>query len=66
MTSSPASADIEPATMELEQEEFFDTTGDAITITSDTLIFNSNDMTYIQSGNDINITAQDEINIATI
>ena len=66
ITSNPDTADIQPAAMELDQEEFFDSTGDAITITSDTLIFNAKEAAYVSSGNDINITAQDEVNIATI
>ncbi len=68
MTSNPQQTELEPSVLETEQEEFFDTTGDTITISSDTIHLNANHpgSMYVTSANDINITAIDEINIATI
>ena len=54
--------------LEEAQEEFFDTTGDTITISSDTIHINSNSpgSMYVTSGDSISMTAMDEINVATI
>tara|TARA_B100001094_G_C18167352_1_gene792967 strand:- start:618 stop:1760 length:1143 start_codon:yes stop_codon:yes gene_type:complete len=68
MTSNPQQADLEPSALEEEQEEFFDTTGDTITISSDTIHINSNSpgSMYVTSADSISMTAMDEINLATI
>jgi hypothetical protein len=64
ITSSPTQAEIQPSVIETEEEEFFDTSGDCITITSDRIIMNTNDGAIsLHSNDDANITALESLNL---
>ena len=63
-TSSPRNADIQPSALETELEDFWDTSGNLITITSDQLIFNSRVSSIsMHSADDISFTCLNDINL---
>ena len=70
MTTSADQIELEPSAIEQDQEEFFETGGDMISISSDSIIINSaggeGNSIFLSSGDAINLTSMNEINIATI
>ena len=64
MTSSPLPAGIQVSALETDMKETFDTGGDLITITSDSIIMNSKEGDIsLHSSDDITLTSIDSVNI---
>ena len=64
MTSSPLPAGIQVSALETDMKDSFDTGGDLITITSDSIIMNSKEGNIsLHSSDDITLTSIDSVNI---
>ena len=64
MTSSPLPAGIQVSALETDMKDAFDTGGDLITITSDSIIKNSREGNIsLHSSDDITLTSIDSVNI---
>ncbi len=64
MTSGPMPAHIQPSAVEKDMEEFYDSAGDCITITSDRIIMNTREGDIsLHSPEDVTLTSLESVNI---